>query len=321
MIAVARSGPKLRWIWLTFVLLLPLRGQVAQESWTKPIDTLIASGHLAQARAQLEQEKSARGETAAVEYFEARILFEERRYGEALQVVQRSLEKVPTDPELYKLAALSAIRMDRLDIAEPALKTAAQLAPGDYLVHFHLGALFYTKSLFLPAKTELEKATQLNSNYLPAMLFLGLALEEVGDEKTTIATYRRAMEVAATQHAAREMPCIYLGRFYYRLSRFAEGLPLLEKAVEINPASAEAWLELGKTLHAQDRDREAVQALENSTKADAQNAEPHYLLFRIFESQGREQAAQEELKQFQELNKQKASDDPARRRLASQSAH
>ena len=44
---------------------------------------------------------------------EARILFEERRYAEALQVVQRSLAKVPADAELYKLAALSAIRMER----------------------------------------------------------------------------------------------------------------------------------------------------------------------------------------------------------------
>src|SRR4029077_4950825 len=78
-------------------------------------------------------------------YLEARILFEEQRYAEALAVVRRALPTVPTDPEFYKLAAVSAIRIDRLDIAEPALKTAAQLAPGDYLVHFHLGALYYTK--------------------------------------------------------------------------------------------------------------------------------------------------------------------------------
>ncbi|MBZ5594257.1 MAG: tetratricopeptide repeat protein [Acidobacteriia bacterium] len=307
----------MRRVFLIFLLSLPLKPQVAQESWTQGIETLIVSGNLSQARQRLEQETAARGETSAVLYFDARILFEEHRYAQALQVVQRSLAMVPTNPELYKLAALSAIRMDRLDIAEPALKTAAQLAPNDYLVHFHLGALYYTESLFLSAKPELEKAAQLNPSYMPALLFLGLTLEEVGDEKTTIATYRKAIEMAAAQRTAREMPYVYLGRFYYRLNRFEEGLPLLDKAVEINPSSGEGLLELGKTLHALKRDSEAVRVLERAAVADALDPEPHYLLFRILESQSREQAAQDELHRFQALSKQKPASDTARRRLQS----
>jgi len=310
----------MRWICLIFFFCLPLASQVAADAWTKPIETLITSGNLAQARHRLEEETVARREDSRGLYLEARILFEERRYAEALAVVQRALAKVQTDAELYKLAALTAIRMNRLDIAEPALKTAAQLAPRDYLVHFHLGALYYTKSLFVWAKTELEKAAALNPGYMPALLFLGLTLEEVGDEKTTVATYRKAIEVGAAERTAREMPYIYLGRFYYRLNRFDEGLALLEKAVAMNPGSAEALLELGKTLHALKRDSEAAAALERSAAADARNPEPHYLLFRIFESEGREQAAQGELKRFQELNRQKQTTDPARRRLQSASA-
>jgi len=310
----------MRWICLIFISCLPLASQVAPDSWTSPIDTLITSGNLPQARQRLEQEASTRRESSPGLYLEARILFEERRYAEALAVVQRAVAKVPTDAELYKLAALSAVRIDRLDIAEPALKTAARLAPGDYLVHFHLGALYYTKSLFVLAKAELEKAAELQPGYMPALLFLGLTLEEVGDEKATVATYRRAIEVAAGERTAREMPYIYLGRFYYRLNRFDEGLALLEKAVAMNPGSAEAQLELGKTFHASKRDGEAVAALQQSVAADARNPEPHYLLFRIFESEGREQAAQGALKRFQELNRQKQATDPARRRLQSTSA-
>jgi len=311
----------MRWICLIFSFCLPLASQVAPDAWTKPIETLITSGNLAQARQRLDQETAARRDTCSGLYLEARILFEERRYADALAVVQRALAKVPSDAELYKLAALSAIRMDRMDIAEPALRTAAQLAPRDYLVHFHLGALYYTESLFVLAKAELEKAAELNPGYMPALLFLGLTLEEVGDEKTTVATYRKAIEVAAPERIAREMPYIYLGRFYYRLNRFDEGLALLEKAVAMNSGSAEALLELGKTLHALKRDGESAAVLERSAAADARNPEPHYLLFRLFESEGREQAAQGELKQFQELNRQKQAIDPARRRLQSASAH
>jgi tetratricopeptide (TPR) repeat protein len=307
----------MRWVYPIFCLWLPLAAQVAQESWTKPIEALIISGELTQAHERLEQEEAQRGKTSAGVYLEARILFEQRRFAEALQVIQGSLAAFPSDPELFKLAALSAIRMDRLDIAEPALKTAAQLAPGDYLVHFHLGALYYTKSLFLSAKPELEKAVELNGRYMPSLLFLGLTLEEVGDEKTVVETYRRAIGAAASGQAAKEMPYIYLGRFYYRLNRFEDSLPLLEKAAEINPRSAEAQLHLGKTLRALRRDTEAAAALDRSASADGQDPEPHYLLFRIFESQGKAQAAQEELKRFQELTKQKPASDLARRKLGS----
>lgn len=307
----------MRWIYLISLLSLSLTAQVAQEFWARPIEALISSGNLTQARQLLEGETAARGETSSGLYLEARILFEERHYTEALPVVQRALAIGPPSPKLYKLTALIAIRMDRLDIAEPALKTAVRLAPGDYLVHFHLGALYYTKSLFLSAKPELEKAAELNPNYMPALLFLGLTLEEVGDEMSTVATYRRAIAVATNERTAGEMPYIYLGRFYYRMNRFNDSLPLLEKAVEINSRSGEAFLELGKALYALNRHREAAAALERSAAAEAQYPESHYLLFRIFESEGREQAAQEELKQFQELNKHKPANDAARRRLQS----
>jgi tetratricopeptide (TPR) repeat protein len=305
----------MRWILVSFLLALPLSPQAAQESWTRAIESLIAAGDLPQARLRLDEEKAARGETPAFLYLDARILFNERRYNDALGVAQRALATASTDPELYKLAALSAIRLDRLDIAEPALKTAVRLAPHDYLAHFHLGALYYTKSLFAPAKPELEKAAELNPNYMPALLFLGLTLEELGDEKATIAAYRRAMDTASAQRARKEMPYVYLGRFYYRLGRFEEGLPLLEKAVEINPSSGEGLLELGKALHALNRDSDAAAILERASAADGVNPEPHYLLFRILQSQGREQAAQEELRRFQDRNKETVAGDAARRKL------
>ncbi len=304
----------MRWICLIFLLCLPVGAQVAQP-WSQSIEGLIASGDLPKARQQLAHENAARGETPAGLYIEAKILFAEQRYQEALQLAQRALTVAPAAPELYKLAALSAIRLDRLEIAEPALKMTVQLAPGDYLAHFHLGALYYTRSLFVAARPELENAIRLNPEYMPALLFLGLTLEEVGDEASTVMTYRKAINVGNAPGSAREMPYLYLGRFYYRRSRFDDGLPLLEKATELNPASGEAWLVLGKTLHGLKRDGEAVAALQRSSAAQARDPEPHYMLYRIFESQSREEAAQRELLWFQELNKQRPAMDAARRKL------
>jgi tetratricopeptide (TPR) repeat protein len=302
---------RIGWI---FVLCPVLAAQAGPDEWTRPIEVLITSGRLADARSRLEQEKTTRGETGRFLYLEARLLFEEKRYGEALATSQRSVALAPADAESLKLTALSAIRLNRLDIAEPALKAAAQLAPNDYLIHFHLGALYYTRSLFQAARPELQRAVQLNREYMPALLFLGLTLEEVGDERSTIETYQRAIDAAETQHIAVDTPYTSLAKYLYRLNRFDDSLPLLRKAVEINPRSGEAWLELGKTLHALKRDAEAVNALEHAVSADGRNSEPHYLLFRIYESMGRVREAEEELKQFQHLRPPPV-EDPARRRV------
>jgi tetratricopeptide (TPR) repeat protein len=302
-------------IYPIFFVSLLLPAQVARESWIRPIEVLITSGDLTQARQRLAQEAAARGETPGGLYLQAKILFEEHLYAESLQVGQRSIAIGPADPEVYKLTALSAIRMDRLDIAETALQTAARLSPADYLVHFHLGALYYTQSLFLAARPELEKATGLNPRYMPALLFLGLTLEEVSDETSTVAEYRKAIDLAETERGGREMPYIYLGRFYYRRNRLDDALPLLEHATKLNPRSAEAWLELGKTLHSIKRDSEAIAALQRAAAAEAGDPAPHYLLSRIWEAQGLEEAAQRELQRFQDLNKQKPAGDGARRKL------
>ncbi len=269
------------------------------ESWSKPIEALIASGNLVSAREQLARQTAARREAPTGLYLEARILFAEKRYAEVLKVVQQSIVKAPSDAELYKLAALTA------------LETAKRLAPNDYLVRFHLGALYYAKSLFLKARPELKKAAELNPAYMPALLFLGLTLEEVGDEKSTIETYRKAIVLAGEGN---EIPYVYLGRYCYRLNRFDDALPVLQRAVQLNPRSGDAWLQLGKTLTALKRNTDAIAALGRSATADSQNSEPHYLLFRIFQAEGREQAAQEELKHFQQL-KPKAAEEPGRRRL------
>lgn len=253
-------------------------------------------------------------ETAPGLYSEARNQFEKKLYPDALKTAQRAAVLAPTDAETLKLVALSAIRLDRLDIAEAALKRAMDIAPNDPLVHFHLGALYYTKSLFLAARPELQKSVELNADYMPALLFLGLTLEEVGDSASTVDAYRRAIRVAEKLQIRSEVPYTYLGKYFYRLNRFEDSVPLLREAVAINSQSGEAWLGLGKALHALGQDADAMAALKHSAAVDAHNPEPHYVLYRIYESAGRGQEAGEELKAFQ-LLKPKPAEDARRRRV------
>ena len=121
------------------------------DSWAKSIEALIAAGNLPEARAQFSAQEAQRRGSYPGLVLEARLLFAEQRYAESLSTLERCLAVRRDDPEAYKLVAVSAIRLDKLETAEMALKSAEALAPNDYLVHFNLGALYYNESA-VPAR-------------------------------------------------------------------------------------------------------------------------------------------------------------------------
>ncbi len=286
----------------------------ANESEIEAIETLINSGKLQEAREKLRKEAAARGESYQTLFLEAKILFREQRYRESLKVLERCLALDQQEPELYKLVASNAILISRLDIAEPALKSAIRLVPEDYLAHFHLGALYYTDSRFPQAEPELRKVVKLNPEFVPGHLFLGLTLEELGDEQTAIQCYRQGIEITERQKLKEELPYLYLGRLLYRQNHYPESLPYIEKAVQVNPQSCEGLCLLAKILTTTGRDTEALAALGRCVRADPRYSEPHYLLSRMYVKQGNDVEAQRELQMFLELKKvEKKKADPRRR--------
>lgn len=267
------------------------------------IQKLVESGDLAAARRMLAEEIASRGESYETIFLEAKILFHEHKYEQSLKVLERALALNQRDPELYKLVASDAILIERMDIAEQALKRAAQLAPKDYLVFFNLGALYYTDSRFAIAQSELEKSVSLNPDYVPAQLFLGLSLEELGQEPRAMDCYHRAIELAERSGFKGEQPYLYPGRLLYRQNKLEESLPYLQKAAKANPQSCETLCLLARIYTSQDRETDADAALNQCVQADPQYSEAHYLLSRIYARQGRTKEATRELALFQESKK------------------
>jgi tetratricopeptide (TPR) repeat protein len=244
----------------------------------------------------------------------AKALFNAGKFDQSLNVLEGCLGIRQDDPEVFKLIALGAIRLNRTAIAERALRNAARLAPDDYFIEFNMGAFYYTQSRFLDAEPVLERAAALKPDYLPALLFCGLNLEELGKEQKALEAYRKAIELEHLQRARNELPFLYLGRLLYRLDRFPEALPPLREATEMKPSSGEAWLLLGKTLKALGRDNESIDALQHAVAADPRSPEAHYLLSRAYLAQHREQDAQKELSSFEALRTSQSQLNDGRRR-------
>ena len=288
-------------------------GVPGDERALEEIDRLIEAGKLQEAREKLADQVRARSESHRTFFLEAKILFREQKYRESLKILERCLALNQQDADVFKLVASNAILISRVDIAETALKKAIQVAPDDYLAHFHLGALYYTDSRFPLAEPVLRKAVKLNPEFVPARLFLGLALEELEGEEEAIQCYRQAIELTERFKVKGEQPYLYLGRLLYRQNHFPESLPYLEKAVEANPQSCEGLCLMARVFTAQGREKEAMEALAKCVKADPRHAEAHYLLSRAYVKQGRHDEAQKEMQVFQELKLlEKKTFDPRR---------
>lgn len=305
---------------LPLILLLAawtLPGSVATaqlDSWAKDVEALIAAGKPSEARARFAAEAPEVRASYAGLVVEARLLTAENHFIESMSVLARCLASRRDDPEVYKLVALDALRLDKLQTAESALKSAGKLSPDDYFVRFNLGALYYTQSRFPEARPQLERAAALRPDSVPAQLFLGLAQEELSGEAAAVAAYRRAISLDEAQGGKNDLPYLYLGRLLYRLDRFQEALPLLRQASTLNAASAEAWLLLGKTCNNLGRADDAVAALRHSVQADPKDPEPHYVLSRIYLAQHHNDQSAAELARFHELEKSGAKKDDGRRR-------
>lgn len=283
-------------------------------SWSKSIERLIDDGKFEAARARLKRETAVRGETHEVLHLEAKLLFKEKKFYESLKILQRCLALRQDDPDVYMLIASNGQLLDRADIAKPALRSAIQLAPSDVVPRFQLGGLYYTENHFHAAVRELREAVRLKPDFMPAHLLLGAALEELEDRDGALRSYRKAIDFTEHQKLRQEQPYLFLGRFLVRLNRHEEGLPYLQKAVDINPGSSEALYLIGKVMNAQGRHMEAIEALKKSAESHPQYPEPRYMLSRIYLRLGRQQEAEKEFRVFQELKREEKQKHNGRRR-------
>jgi superkiller protein 3 len=260
--------------------------------------SLIDSGLLEQAQETLRNEVKAHGENHETLYLEGLILSRQKRFREALFKLQQSLEFEKRDSEIYKQLALSAVPLDRMDIAEPALKTTIELAPDDYMAHFHLGLLYFTTNRFALAEGQFQKVTELRPAYMKGHEYLGLAQEELEEGELALQSYHKAVELMEQQGLKDESPYLRLAKFFWVRNRIEESMAPSRKAVEINPKSAEAHFILGRLLYRLGRDEEALSSLRRSTEIDEKFAEAYYLASQIYLKQGREEEARREMQNF-----------------------
>ncbi len=273
----------------------------ADQVSLEAIGRLIDEGKLDLARRQLQEEVTGRRENYQTLFLQARILFAEKQYQESLKQLERSLALHRQDARVYLLAGMNWVILERLDLARPFFEEAARLAPGDGLMHYHLGRYYYSAQRFAQAEQAYRAALKLDPESVKTYDNLALALEAQRKTDEAEECYRRAIELARLQKLTTEWPWLNLAKLLIEKNRHEESLTLLDSAQRMNPQSAEVFYVSGKVLQKMGRESEAEAALQRSVQNDAKFPDSHYLLGRIYLRQGRKSESQREMEIFQGL--------------------
>jgi tetratricopeptide (TPR) repeat protein len=265
------------------------------------IEKLIDLGRLAEARARLRAQFAQEGEQPRLLLCEAMILYREQQHAESLRKLERALRLHDGDADVYKLIGLNLVSAGKDDLAGQYFEKAAALAPQDFMARYYVALSQLTSKQLAQAAASAQAVIQLNPKYVDAYLVLGVAQEQLGQEAAAIQTYQQAIEITEQRPLKTEKPSLYLARLLLSLQRYEQSLPPLQKAVAINPQSAEAQTLLGRVLSSLKRYDEALQALQEAARLAPQDKSPHYLLMGIYQKLGNTSAAQREMQLFRAL--------------------
>ena len=196
-----------------------------------------------------------------------RVLFDQKRYDEAIAVCRVAIEQRPDHAKAHNITGAALHRLGRFEEAEIYLRRAIQINPQIQNTHAHLGA----------------------------------ALSEQGRLEEAITAYRVAIE----QRPDHFEVLFNLGALFNTLGRFEEAEKHLRRAIQINPQDTDSHQELARVLFQMGQDAQDNEQLEVATEyyMRAFEIDPHYTkaIRRLAHLRSEQQRYDEALELFQRL--------------------
>jgi tetratricopeptide (TPR) repeat protein len=206
--------------------------------------------------------------------------------------------RVPADPdaaELNRLLASAQSSMDQKDYVAAAEDYQEYLAkkPDDATVHFDLGYAYTAMQQPDDAKSEYEKAIELDDKLAPAYLNLGLTLLP-SDPAAAVDPLQHAADLMADQ----ARPKVLLGTALERSGKLDPAIDQYRAAEKIDATDFETHFSLGRALLTTQRPADAEAEFRAALALNADSAEAHLGLADSLIAQKKSDATAQELNTY-----------------------
>jgi Flp pilus assembly protein TadD len=238
------------------------------------------------------------------------IFFLDGQYMNAAIAIKKAEKLAPVDNATRFTLAMAYVRLNRRDWARPELAKLAQADSRNALYPYWQARLDYDDQLFAAAVEKLQKAIELNPDYMKAYDNLGLSLEAMGKLEEAVRAYEKANELNSRQKPGSPWPPLNLGILLTRMGRYDEAERYLRESAGYDGRFSQPHYRLGIVFEKRGKPAEAVEELKRSTALDPSYAEPWYALGRMYQRLGDGKSASEALSEFQKLKKKQRPGEP-----------
>jgi Flp pilus assembly protein TadD len=223
------------------------------------------------------------------------VLHRENKPADSLKEYTQAAKLATPKADDLRIVGLDYVLLNDYPDAIHWLEKATTFDPQDEQAWYSLGRCYYTQSRFKDAESSLQRALSLDPKDAKAVTNLALAYEMDNKSAEADRTYRSSIELAQADPHTDEWPFLNYASFLLENDRTAEALPLLRRAVVLNPRCADCHAKLGKALAATGNSQEAVTELSAAVTLSPNDPKLHYALGHVYQSLGMRDKAKAEL--------------------------
>jgi tetratricopeptide (TPR) repeat protein len=237
-------------------------------------------------------------------YIQGYVLLRQRKVGDSIRELARSLELNVDNPEGHKILGKDFVIIGKYDYAQTELQQAVRLKPESAEIHYSLGEVYSSRDLFPEAKLEFSTAIQRDSTYAEAYNALGFTEESLGNDSAALEAYEKAIRVADQKGFKFDAPYINLGAYYNRLGKPDLALQYAKKAIELNSKSDLGYYQVARAYESRNEWEEAAEALRNASSINPTGAQYYYVLGQVYRKLGKLKESLAALDTFQKLKRE-----------------
>lgn len=192
---------------------------------------------------------------------------DQKSFEEAMELSDRLISRWPDNPSGHVSMALCCADQGFLMNAVEHLKLAIDIAPDRAQTRYYLGTIYEQLVRHADAAAEYRLAAEAAPELPAYHRALARMLLALGRSDEALESERQAVEAAPTAEGA-----LMLAEALAARNRLEEAEQLCRKAIELDPASGDAYLRLGYLHLMAGRFREAEESLQQAIDLDPTNA-------------------------------------------------